>query len=544
MLAPETVSAETIVESIVPEKLHDHPKNPPSRVVAEAITGLMQSIDSFGQRDPVRVRPLNNPIGHYQILSGHRRAAACRLLGRPVDCIVVYADDREALKEVMLGNAEREDLNPIERAELMQSMVDAGIDRLEVGRIFGLESESGVKNTLRLLKLPKSIRKRVESGDLPARAARALVPYADATLLLDNLAKNKESWQWRRLIESGKFEVRENELRPMDGKTKYSPGWDYVDAVRKFDVAALSESDRTRLQIVTLPIGKKGALVEVAQNTKLFDTLNEPHVKKKSSYGAASSKPAKKESSKLLTPAEAKAEEKRRAKEADERLAKRLPIWRRRFIRCTLATMAEPTNITILASLPWWLAQTGGESMSWILRAARTLGCSAPKDHNGSLAQCIASITDGKVEMIDRLWRVLVWPQRLAWRVGLISGTDAELTTELPVKMALDRDFDNIDDELAMQLELAKITMQMAWDQAAGKDAPQRQLFEEFLGLHTTSQLMKLAIDWKLNPFPGDKKAFLIATILNAHTSDATSSRRLPMPKCLEASKPKAKAKR
>lgn len=543
MLAPHAfVSAETTIESIVPEKLHDHPANPPARVTAEAIAGLMQSIDQYGQRDAVRVRTLNNPIGHFQILSGHRRAAASRLLGRAVDCIVVDADDHEAMREVMLGNAERSDLNPIERAELMQAMINAGVDRAEVGRMFGLESESGIKNTLRLMKLPKSIRSKVESGELPARAARALVPYAEATHLLDKLANQTDGWQWRTLIEHGKYQINDREVRPMDGKTKYSPGWEYQDAVRKFDVATLSKADRDRLQVVSLPIGKKGALVEVAQNTKLFDALNQPHIVKQSGYGGGAKVKAKKVDAAKMTPAELAAEAKRKAKEADARLAKRLPIWRRRLMRLAIANQTPPEHVAILVSLPWWIEQAGHELRYWIKATAATLGCPTgkPSSASDSLTLSIACMEPGnQVPMIDRLWRVLTWPQRLNWKVGPIAeslGTE-RVTIEPPQKMVSDRDFDRIDEQLDMIVKLADVSITGAWRDGAREGSQERELFTEFLGLHSTDQLRKLAKSWGMTPFDKDTKSFMIATITAKHTEKNP----LPVPACLEV---KAKGKR
>ncbi len=115
----------------------------------------------------------------------------------------------------MLGNAERQDLSAIERAELLLTMINHGMDRAEAGRMFGLDSESGIKNTLRLLKLPESIRKLVQSGELPARAARVLVPWAEATVILDELAKDRDSWRYRQLVEDGKFQVLDRDWRPM-----------------------------------------------------------------------------------------------------------------------------------------------------------------------------------------------------------------------------------------------------------------------------------------------------------------------------------------
>lgn len=549
MLAPHPVSAETFTESIPAEKLHAHPANPESRLTGESIDELVASIQEFGQREPVRVRTKNDPVGHFEILSGHRRAEACRRLDLPVMCLVVDADDHEALREVMLGNASREDLNAIERAELLQVMIDAGVNRAEAGRLFGLTSESGIKNTLRLMKLPPSIRKMVESGKMPARAARMLVPWAEATMMLDELAKGllDDEWALNDFITSNEWRPDRTEYRPMDGTTKYSPSWQHDDAVRGFDVDALSAKDRAALGIVTLPLGDKGKLIEVAQNVELFDKLNEPHVTKRSGYGGSTAKKPKATADKPLTPAEQKAEAKRKAKEADERLTKRLPIWRRRLMRCTLATHVPRGHAVITSTLPWLIAANGMDSMQWICRAAKTLGCATKKENMGKIDHCIASVGDGgNVEMIDRLWRIMVWPQWIQWPTGQISSDMADLTRELPAKMPLELDSSwrsGTDSEFEMMFTFAGVTIQDAWDLCAVKETPQRELFKEFLDMHTTAQLLKLGREWKLDVFDTDKKSHLVTSLMNAHSADAELQRRgrRPLPKCLEV---KAKGKR
>ncbi len=536
--ATATVSTETLANRIVTipvDKLHDHPANPKHRVSDDAIAELEKLIDEFGQREPVRVRAIADPVGHFEILSGHRRTAACRLLGRDVNCVVVEANDDEALREVMLGNAERKDLNAIERAELLQVMIDEGIDRCEAGRMFGLESESGIKNTLRLLKLPESIRKLVTDGKLPARTARVLVPWAEAHMILDDLAKQitDDEWALSDLITDSKWSPAASEWRPMDGKTKYKQSWEYDEAVRKFDVDALNSIVREQLGIVSLPLGKNGAVIEIAQNVELFDKLNAPHVKKRDMYGNSKQQKIKPAEGEKLTPAQLKAEEKRKAKEADERLEKRLPIWRRRFIRATLVTQVEPGHIVIAASLPWLIAKAGtSDAGQWMLRAARTLGVATKKEYTGELSHFIASIEKDRCEMVDRLWRVLLWPQSMVWRQGHFEPMNPKdgLSIDLPQDMAIGREYESIDDELRMMMELASIDPSHGWQQAAIEGTPQRALLKEFLDLHTTAQLASLAREWKLTYFAGDKKSIIADIIMAAHLD----KRRLAMPKALQ----------
>ncbi len=538
----KSVSAETAPRNIVAipsDKLHFYPANPAHRVTPEAIADLVKLIDEFDQREPVRVRALQDPIGHYQVLSGHRRTAACKQLGRSVKCEIVQACDEEALREVMLGNAERQDLSAIERAELLLTMINHGMDRDEAGRMFGLESESGIKNTLRLLKLPESIRKLVQSGELPARAARVLVPWAEAAMLLDDLAKNRDSWRWRKLVDDGKFELSSRDWRPMDGTTKYDAGWEYEKAVRRFDLQAIHEKDRKNLAIVDLPLGPKGKVISVAQNVKLFDHLNKPHLLKSKAYAGTGKEKvkAKAPAGKSLTPAELKAARQRKDKEAAERLKKRLPIWRRRMIRTTLATMVPAGHVLIETSLPWMIIEAGtSDASTWMLRAARTLGTATKKDHKGELDHCIASIAFGKVGMTDRLWRLLLWPQSIDWVSGKIIAPvdDDDLPIDLPEKLAFGADYQSVDDELGKMMQLASLGFEDAWERATLINTPQRYLLNEFLGLHTTGQLLALAREWKLDVFDTDKKSALIDHIMVKHLAGDGQTKRLPLPKCLQ----------
>jgi ParB/RepB/Spo0J family partition protein len=524
------VSSETMTETIDADKLHDHPINPPSRIQSAHVDELVKSIDEFGQRDPVRVRTINDPIGHYQILSGHRRVEACRRLDRPVICLVVDADDDEALREVMLGNANREDLNAIERAQLLKQMIDSGFDRAEAGRMFGLTSESGIKNTLRLLKLPKAIRKMVESGEINIKAARSLVPFADATMLLDDLAKQfaDDEWALSDFNTQKEWKPDRSEWRPMDGETKYSPSWEYEDAVRKFDVASLHEDDRKNLGIVSLPLGDKGKMIEVAQNVELFDKLNQPHVVKRSGYGSTKSKPMKAADGESLTPAQLKAEAKRKAKEADERLAKRLPIWVRRFARCCMATQTVRDHYAIAGTLPWWLGYAGTyEIDTWLFTAAETLGVTTNARKSGrtdALANMIATMDNMQSSVFtDRLWRILVWPQKIAWRVGHVAdqlSAFCQLSIgEPPQKMVGVMEGSDMDEPLAMMMQMCDVSLYGGWIDAANDGTPEGLLFEELLAMHTQPQLVRFAGQLNVKGlFDTDKKSHLIQSILNAHT--------------------------
>lgn len=522
----EAIERSDLIKAIDVSELHDHPANPPERVAVPAIADLVESIGGFGQREPVRVRPLGRG-GGYQILSGHRRVAACRELAKPVRCEVVDCDDAEALLEVLLGNESRQDLNPIQRAELLRRMIDEGIDRAEAGQRFGLASDSGIKNTLRLLELPQSMRELVADGTLPARAARYVVPFAEATVIVDAWAKRIKgnSYDRRRAIDhpDSFFAIdlgwASANARPVDGKTKYSAGYQYQPARRQFE---LDDKTRKRLQIVTVPIGKKQ--VEVAQNVKLFDKLNAPHLVKASSYGGGRSTGKKKKLAGKMTPAAIAAEKRAKRLEADKLLKKRLPVWGRRLKRCALARQTKLSHAVIGVTLPLLTHQEREDS--WFEAAAATLGQLKSPSMVDDLLGCVR-FPD---QFSDRLWRILLWPQRFGWP-GKEVAEDFEhpmISDEPPAKLPLEP-YPMTDAVIDKLIAATGVSIEQAWRDAAG-DGPERDLLREFLTLHTSDQLVDLAAKWKVDISGAGTKAEKVESF-------AVAEHYLPIPDVIKPAK-------
>ena len=141
----------------------------------------------------------------------------------------------------------------------------------------------------------------------------------------------------------------------MDGRTKYQHDYHHKALPRKFDIKKLTPKQLKSLDVVELPIGPKGKLVEAAQNTKLFDKLNAPHLVKDTRYGGGSrSKPRSKKQA--LTPQQEAAERRRKAKEAKEQLERRSQIWARRFRMQCLARQVPAGHPVVLTTLPLLLS--------------------------------------------------------------------------------------------------------------------------------------------------------------------------------------------
>ena len=142
-----------------------------------ALAELAESISLHGIIQPLTVRKLSS--GYYQIIAGERRWRAARLAGlKEVPVVVVEADDRKAAELAMIENLQREDLNPIEEAAGFRSLIDNYHMTQEEAAARVGKSRSAVTNALRLLALSPAVRTLVESGELSAGHARALLPLS------------------------------------------------------------------------------------------------------------------------------------------------------------------------------------------------------------------------------------------------------------------------------------------------------------------------------------------------------------------------------
>lgn len=154
----------------------------------EAIAALADSIREYGVLQPILVRPLGT--GMYQIVAGERRWRAARMLGLDeVPVNIKELSDLEAMQIAIVENLQRENLNPLEEATGYSELIEKfGMTQEKVAKLVG-RSRSAVANAVRLLTLPESVQKMVESGDLSAGHARALLAFDDEELLISTAQK-------------------------------------------------------------------------------------------------------------------------------------------------------------------------------------------------------------------------------------------------------------------------------------------------------------------------------------------------------------------
>src|SRR5690348_3116685 len=168
----------TYFDEIAIGAITPNPKQPRQNFDEDALEELASSIREVGLLQPVVVRPVMP--GHFELIMGERRWRACQLAGlEHVPAIVRGTPDNELLREALMENLHREQLNPLEEAAAYQQLLDdfsATHDELarKVGR-----SRPHISNTIRLLQLPPQVQRRVAAGVLSAGHARALLALAD-----------------------------------------------------------------------------------------------------------------------------------------------------------------------------------------------------------------------------------------------------------------------------------------------------------------------------------------------------------------------------
>lgn len=176
-----TTPAPQIPASVLPiEVLAPGPFQPRQDMAPEALQELAESIRARGILQPILVRPDPDKPGHYQIIAGERRWRAAQLAQcHTVPVHVRDLDEVDAMAAALVENLQRADLNPIEEAEgFSRLMEDYSLTQDELAYAIG-KSRPHVANTLRLLRLPESVRRAVGSGALTAGHARALLGHPD-----------------------------------------------------------------------------------------------------------------------------------------------------------------------------------------------------------------------------------------------------------------------------------------------------------------------------------------------------------------------------
>ena len=550
-------SEESRVVSIELDKLHRHPKN---RVIDPAsLDDLVQSLQEHGQREPIRVRPLADPIGHYELISGERRYLSALRCEPPIDALLAIVEssgDAATLIDLAVANAAREDLDPIQRAELMIELImpveqgGAGMAKAAAGRVFGLNSESGVKNALRLLNLPQFFRDLLQAKQVAISNVRPLCAYPSD--LLEQFALWLQDSKETHRLESFTHPTRDDdesideeiidfidrETRTCDSVTQ-SFGYQVGSWPCLFKLDALTDKQREQLQIHEVPHRDRwnktpaGATRLVAMNVKAWHKLQDPLIDKakadkqskqsKSAKGKAAASPTGEPAAKP-TAAELKA----RRKKADEQLEHYTRDWICRALRYQCSDIQSWTEDTaaVVSLVPWLVAASYetshlGKWNDWAFAESLLLREQTKSKGRGELSAAtfrnLSGLSD-YVRFYSALWRVILWP----------SGTSSNPHPDLAPPGSIPEQMPGFSTQDIHELaEACGVSIETVWTTAT-KDSMQRSLVRQWLTRHNKEQLSDLAKS--LGVAIADGKRDEIVTELLGHHQHSPQKKPLKLP--------------
>ena len=167
------------------DQIRPNPRQPRTAFDEDELAELVHSIREIGVLQPVVVRRVPEGTAEdgvrYELIMGERRWRASRAAGKDVvPAIIKATDEDDLLRDALLENLHRSQLNALEEAAAYQQLLDDfGCTQDELARRIG-RSRPQISNTLRLLRLPPAVQRRVAAGVLSAGHARALLGLPDA----------------------------------------------------------------------------------------------------------------------------------------------------------------------------------------------------------------------------------------------------------------------------------------------------------------------------------------------------------------------------
>ncbi|MEZ0356310.1 ParB/RepB/Spo0J family partition protein [Mycobacterium sp. SA01] len=276
----ESVGA--VYREIDPSAIEPNPRQPRQVFDEEALAELVHSIREFGLMQPIVVRaqpdsaPGSGAPARYQLVMGERRWRAAQEAGlATIPAIVRETTDDNLLRDALLENIHRAQLNPLEEAAAYQQLLDEfEVTHDELAARIG-RSRPVITNMIRLLRLPIAVQRRVAAGVLSAGHARALLALEAGAEAQEELAA--------RIVAEG-LSVRATEeavtlANRSDTKTPPAPRRKPIQMPGLQDVAErLSSTYDTR---VTVSLGKrKGKIVvefgSVDDLQRIVDMMNRP----------------------------------------------------------------------------------------------------------------------------------------------------------------------------------------------------------------------------------------------------------------------------
>jgi ParB family chromosome partitioning protein len=186
---PDSGAVGAIYREIDPALIEPNPRQPRQAFDDDALAELVHSIREFGLMQPIVVRVLDDATPRYQLVMGERRWRAAQQAGlETIPAIVRQTDEENLLRDALLENIHRVQLNPLEEAAAYQQLLDEfDVTHDELAARIG-RSRPLITNMIRLLRLPLAVQRRVAAGVLSAGHARALLSVESGPDVQEELA--------------------------------------------------------------------------------------------------------------------------------------------------------------------------------------------------------------------------------------------------------------------------------------------------------------------------------------------------------------------
>jgi ParB family chromosome partitioning protein len=201
------------------EQIAPNPHQPRERFDPEELRELAESIREHGVLQPLIVTESELP-DQYILIAGQRRLMAANQAGlERVPVLIREASDLERLQLALIENVQRADLSPLEAAEAYRQLAeDFGLSHEEISRSVA-KSRVSVTNTMRLLKLPESVKKALAERQISEGHARALLslssPQAQAAVLQTIISKDLNVRQTEDVVRRLSGERKQNDRKPV-----------------------------------------------------------------------------------------------------------------------------------------------------------------------------------------------------------------------------------------------------------------------------------------------------------------------------------------
>lgn len=178
LIPQDAAGGGVVVRDVSLSAIAPNPRQPRGVFDEDELEGLAASITDMGLLQPLVVREIAD--GRFELIAGERRLRASKIAGlTSVPAIIRQTDDGDLLKEALVENIHRVQLNPLEEAAAYQQLLeDFDATQEELARRLG-KSRPSISNALRLLTLPPAVQRKVAAGVLSAGHAKAVLALSE-----------------------------------------------------------------------------------------------------------------------------------------------------------------------------------------------------------------------------------------------------------------------------------------------------------------------------------------------------------------------------